>query len=180
MGAEVVVINRSLKRLTYLDDIFGSRITTLISLPETVTRAVAGADLVVGAVLVPGARAPIVVTEAMVRGMRPGAVIVDVSVDQGGCIETIRPTTHADPVYELHGVLHYGVTNMPGAVSRTSTFALTNATLPYVLDLARDPLAAARRDPALALGFNLYAGAYTHPAVAQALGEPCQPLAGLC
>ncbi|MFH1059651.1 MAG: alanine dehydrogenase [Pseudomonadota bacterium] len=177
MGAEVVVINRSLKRLAYLDDIFGSRITTLISLPEVVEKAVAAADLVVGAVLVPGARAPVVVSEAMVRGMQPGAVIVDVSVDQGGCIETIRPTTHADPVYELHGVVHYGVTNMPGAVSRTSTFALTNATLPYALALAQGPLAAARRDPALALGFNLHAGAYSHTALAHALGEPCRALA---
>ncbi|MCA1990024.1 MAG: alanine dehydrogenase, partial [Desulfarculus sp.] len=108
-----------------------------------------------------------------------GSVIVDVAVDQGGCVETIRPTTHADPVYLMHGVVHYGVTNMPGAVARTSTFALTNMTLPYALALAQGPLAAARRDPALALGFNLLEGAFTHPAVAQALGETWRDLADM-
>jgi len=179
MGAEVKILNHHQKRLAYLDDVFGSRVTTLISLPETVAQAVAEADLVVGAVLVPGARAPIVVSEAMVAAMRPGAVIVDVSVDQGGCVETIHPTTHADPVYLRHGVVHYGVTNMPGAVARTSTFALTNMTLPYALALAQGPLAAARRDPALARGFNLLDGAYTHPAMATALGEPWRDLAEL-
>ncbi len=176
MGAEVKALDRNLKRLEYLDDIFGSRVTTLISQPETVAATVADADLVVGAVLVPGARAPIVVSEEMVRTMRPGSVIVDVAVDQGGCVETIRPTTHAAPVYLQHGVVHYGVTNMPGAVARTSTFALTNMTLPYALALAQGPLDAARRDPALAQGFNLQDGAYTHPAVAEALGQPWRDL----
>ncbi|MFH1034600.1 MAG: alanine dehydrogenase [Pseudomonadota bacterium] len=177
MGAEVSVLDRNLRRLTYLDDVFGSRITTLISLPDTVAKAVAQADLVIGAVLVPGARAPRLVTEEMVKAMNPGSVVVDVSVDQGGCVATIHPTTHEDPVYVLHGVIHYGVTNMPGAVSRTSTFALTNVTLPYVLALAGGPLEAARRDPALAKGFNVHAGAFCHPVVAQAMEAPCLPLA---
>ena len=179
LGAEVTVIDHNQRRLAYLDDIFGSRITTLASLPETVAQAVAQSDLVVGAVLVPGARAPMVVSEEMVKGMKPGSVIVDVSVDQGGCVATIRPTTHEDPVYLLHGVLHYGVTNMPGAVSRTSTFALTNVTLPYVLALAGGALAAARRDPALALGFNTLSGHCTHPGVADSLGQAHRPLAEL-
>ncbi|MBI4797561.1 MAG: alanine dehydrogenase [Desulfarculus sp.] len=176
IGAEVTVLDRNLRRLTYLDDIFGSRITTLISLPDTVARSVAAADLLIGAVLIAGARAPRLVSEEMVMAMNPGSVIVDVSVDQGGCVATIRPTTHEDPIYTLHGVIHYGVTNMPGAVSRTSTFALTNVTLPYVLALAGGPLEAARRDPALAKGFNTHAGAFTHPEVAQSLGAVCQPL----
>ncbi len=179
MGAEVKVLDRNLKRLEYLDDIYGSRVTTLMSSPENVAAVVADADLVVGAVLVAGARAPLLVSEAMVKTMRPGSVIVDVAVDQGGCVETIRPTTHAEPVYLMHGVVHYGVTNMPGAVARTSTFALTNMTLPYALALAQGPLAAARRDPALALGFNLLEGAFTHPAVAQALGETWRDLADM-
>jgi alanine dehydrogenase len=176
IGAEVTVLDRNLRRLTYLDDIFGSRITTLVSMPDTVARTVAVADLVIGAVLVPGARAPRLVTEEMVQAMNPGSVIVDVSVDQGGCVATIHPTTHEDPIYVLHGVIHYGVTNMPGAVSRTSTFALTNVTLPYVLALAGGPLEAARRDPALAKGFNVHAGAICHPVVAEAMGTACQPL----
>lgn len=176
IGAEVTVMDRNLRRLTYLDDIFGSRITTLISLPDTVARYVAQADLLIGAVLVPGARAPRLVSEEMVRAMNPGSVIVDVSVDQGGCVATIHPTTHEDPIYVLHGVTHYGVSNMPGAVSRTSTFALTNVTLPYVLALAGGPLEAARRDPALAKGFNVHAGGFCHPGVAEALGAVCQPL----
>lgn len=176
IGAEVTVLDKNLRRLTYLDDVFGSRITTLISLPDTVARSVAAADLLIGAVLVPGARAPRLVSEEMVMAMNPGSVVVDVSVDQGGCVATIRPTTHEDPIYTLHGVIHYGVTNMPGAVSRTSTFALTNVTLPYVLALAGGPMQAARRDPALAKGFNVHAGAITHPEVAQSLGAAHQPL----
>jgi alanine dehydrogenase len=182
LGAEVMIFDLSIKRLGYLDDVFGSRITTLVSLPDTVATAVAQSDLVVGAVLRPGARAPMVVTEEMVKSMRPGTVIVDVSIDQGGCVATIRPTTHSHPVYVEHGVIHYGVTNMPGAVARTSTFALTNVTLPYVLKLARggeQGIKAAHADPALAKGFNVYAGAFTHPGVAEALGAPHRPLEAL-
>lgn len=176
MRAEVTVINRSLGRLTYLDDLYGNRLTTMFSLPDNVAAAVTASDLVIGAVLVPGARAPMLVSEEMVAGMRPGSVIVDVAIDQGGCVATMHPTTHADPVFTVHGVVHYGVANMPGAVSRTSTFALTNATLPYALVLAGSGLAAARRDPALALGVNTAAGACVHPAVAEAFGLECTAL----
>ena len=138
----------------------------------------ADADLVIGAVLVPGGRAPQVVTEAMVKGMKERSVIVDVAVDQGGCVETIHETTHTDPVYHLHGVIHYAVGNIPGAVPHTSTYALTNATLPYLLELATHGLVeACRRDPALALGVNTLGGSVTHPAVAEALGVDHTPLA---
>jgi alanine dehydrogenase len=133
---------------------------------------------VIGAVLVPGGRAPVVVTEAMVRSMRPGAVIVDCAVDQGGCVETIHETTHADPVYEEHGVLHYAVGNIPGAVPTTSTYALANATLPYAVELATRGVAdAVAADPELALGVNTTAGAVTNPNVAEALERPAVPLA---
>jgi len=174
LGAQVYVIDRDLRRLAYLDDIFGSRITTFVSLPESVARCVADSHLVIGAVLIPGARTPRLVSREMVAEMKPGSVIVDVSIDQGGCVATSRPTTHAEPVFTRFGVLHYGVTNMPGAVGRTSTFALTNVTLPYLLALAEGGLEAARHDPALARGVNLCQGEITHPAVAEALGEePC-------
>jgi alanine dehydrogenase len=134
---------------------------------------VAGADLVIGAVLVPGGRAPVLVTEDMVRTMKPGAVVVDIAIDQGGCVETSHETTHEDPVYELHGVLHYAVGNMPGAVPNTSTYALTNVTLPYVAELARlGAEEATRADPALALGVNTAGGEVVNPAVAEALGRP--------
>jgi alanine dehydrogenase len=126
----------------------------------------------VGAVLVPGGRAPVVVTEGMVRSMRPGSVIVDCAVDQGGCVETIRETTHADPVFELHGVLHYGVGNIPAAVPHTSTYALTNVTLPYALALSTKGVAAAATDSELALGINTVAGSVTNPVVAKALSRP--------
>ncbi len=177
LRAQVTVLNRSYPPLKHLDDLYGNRVSTLISLPETVAATCAASDLVIGAVLVPGAKAPQLVSQEMVKNMAPGSVIVDVSIDQGGCVATMRPTTHADPVYTLHGVIHYGVANMPGAVARTSTFALTNATLPYALVLAREGLAAARRDPALALGVNLAGGRIVHPAVAAALGEKAAPLA---
>ena len=139
-------------------------------------RTVAEADLVIGAILVAGGRAPVVVTEAMVRSMRPGSVIVDVAVDQGGCIETTRETTHNDPVYEQYGVIHYAVGNMPGAVPFTSTYALTNATLPYVLEVALGPREAALADPALAAGFNTVDGHVTNEAVATALSAEYVPL----
>jgi len=183
MEAEVLLLDRSIDRLRFVDQIHKGRIMTLASNRGAVERAVAGADLVIGAVLVAGGRAPVVVTEEMVRGMKPGAVIVDIAIDQGGCVETIRETTHADPVYELHGVLHYGVGNVPAAVPHTSTYALTNATLPYIAAVAgHGPLAAAGRDPALRAGVNTVGGHVTNPAVAEALGlaavEPLTALAG--
>ena len=167
MEAEVVLLDKNLDRLRWVDQIHKGRIMTLASNRGSVERSVAEADLVVGAVLVPGGRAPMVVTEEMVRGMRRGAVIVDVAVDQGGCVETTHETTHADPVYEVHGVLHYAVGNIPGAVPHTSTYALTNATLPYVLAVADGNAA----DPALALGVNTRAGEVVNPAVAASLGR---------
>ena len=177
MEAEVLLLDKNLDRLRWVDQIHQGRIVTLASNRGAVTRAVADADLVIGAVLVPAGRAPVVVTEDMVRTMKPGAVIVDVAVDQGGCIETTHETTHADPVYEVHGVLHYAVGNMPGAVPFTSTYALTNATLPYALTLGH---ARGRRgdaaDPALRNGVNTVAGAVTHPIVAEALGRPYVPV----
>ena len=173
MEAEVVLLDKNLDRLRWVDQIHKGRIVTLASNRGAVERAVADADLVIGAVLVAGGRAPVVVTEDMVRGMKAGAVIVVVAVDQGGCIETIHETTHTDPVYELHGVIHYAVGNMPGAVPHTSTYALTNATLPYVLDVAvNGPAVATAGDPSLALGVNTVAGAVTSAPVAEFLGLP--------
>ena len=172
MEAEVVLLDKNLDRLRWVDQIHKGRIMTLASNTGAVERAVADADLVVGAVLVPGGRAPTVVTDEMVQGMKRQAVIVDVAIDQGGCVEGIRETTHTDPVYDLHGVIHYAVGNIPGAVPHTSTYALTNATLPYLVELSSAGLAAAcRADPALALGVNTYGGRVTHPAVADALGR---------
>ena len=145
---------------------------TVASTPESVAEAVKSADLVIGAVLVPGARAPNVVTREMVRSMKPGSVIVDVSVDQGGCVETTRPTTHSDPVYSVDGVVHYCVANIPGAVPRTSTQALCNATLPYVMDIARLGLDdAIRQDESLGMGLTTFDGHIIQPAVGAALGE---------
>jgi len=171
LGANVVVIERSADRMRALDDIFGGRLRTLMSTPHNVAHAVQKADLLIGAVLIPGARAPRLVTSAMVQTMKPGSVIVDVAVDQGGSIETIdRVTTHSDPVYEKHGVLHYAVANMPGAVPRTSTLALTNVTMPYALELAGKGLQAAiAGNQPLQLGVNTYKGHITHRAVAEAL-----------
>lgn len=177
MEAEVLLLDKNIDRLRWVDQIHQGRIMTLASNRGAVTRAVADADLVIGAVLVPAGRAPVVVTEDMVRSMKPGAVIVDVAVDQGGCIETTHETTHADPVYERHGVIHYAVGNMPGAVPFTSTYALTNATLPYALTLAMHGVAdATAQDAALRNGVNTVAGALTHPIVAQALGRTHVPL----
>ncbi len=173
MEAEVLLLDRNLDRLRWVDQIHQGRIMTLASNRLAVERAVVDADLVIGAVLVPGGRAPVVVTEAMVRAMRPGAVVVDCAVDQGGSVETTHETTHAAPVYEVHGVLHYAVGNMPGAVPHTSTYALTNATLAYVVELATfGAAAAARRDPALAAGVNTAGGRVVNAAVAEALGHP--------
>jgi alanine dehydrogenase len=178
MEAEVLLLDKNLDRLRWVDQIHKGRIMTLASNRGAVERAVADADLVIGAVLVPGGRAPIVVTEAMVRTMKQGAVIVDCAVDQGGCVETIHETTHAEPVYERHGVLHYAVGNIPAAVPHTSTYALTNATLPYALALATLGVAGAvAADEEPAAGVNTVAGNVTNAAVAQAIGHPLAPLA---
>jgi alanine dehydrogenase len=172
MEAEVLLLDKDLDRLRWVDQIHQGRIMTLASNRGAVERAVAQADLVIGAVLVAGGRAPVVVTEEMVAGMRRGAVIVDVAIDQGGCVETIHETTHTAPTYVEHGVVHYAVGNIPGAVPHTSTYALTNATLPYVLALAQHGLRAAiERDPALLEGVNTVAGEVTNRAVAEALGR---------
>ena len=180
LEAEVNLLDRNVDRLRHVDQIQMGRITTLASNRGTVERVVAGADLVIGAVLVPGGRAPVLVTDDMVRTMKPGAVVVDIAIDQGGCVETSHETTHEDPVYERHGVLHYAVGNMPGAVPNTSTYALTNVTLPYVAELARLGVAeAVRTDEALALGVNTVAGQVVNPAVAEALGRPPGDLAEL-
>ncbi len=171
MEAEVWLLDKDLDRLRFVDQIHKGRILTLASNRGTVERAVAEADLVIGAVLVPGGRSPVVVTEEMVRTMRPGSVIVDLAVDQGGCIETTRETTHAHPVFQAFGVTHYAVGNVPAAVPHTSTYALTNATLPYVLEVAQQgPLGAVEADPALRSGVTTVGGKVTNPAVAQALG----------
>jgi alanine dehydrogenase len=171
MEAEVVLIDKNLDRLRYVDQIHKGRIMTLASNRGAIERSVLEADLVIGAVLVAGGRAPVVVSDDMVRAMKPRAVIVDVAVDQGGCIETIRETTHEEPTYEMHGVLHYAVGNMPGAVPHTSTYALTNAPLPYILEVAvHGAGGAARRDPALALGVNTHDGHVTNGPVAEFLG----------
>ena len=181
MEAEVVLIDKDRDRLRWVDQIHKGRIVTVASNRGAIERSVADADLLIGAVLVAGGRAPVVVSEDMVRVMKPRAVIVDVAVDQGGCIETIHETTHDDPVYEAHGVLHYAVGNMPGAVPHTSTYALTNATLPYILDVAVHGAAdAARRDSAVALGVNTVDGHVTNEPVAEFLGvEHVEPLVAL-
>ncbi|MFP3907332.1 MAG: alanine dehydrogenase [Acidimicrobiales bacterium] len=174
--AEVHLFDKDLDRLRFVDQIHKGRITTLASNRGAVERSLAEADLVIGAVLVAGGRAPTVVTEDMVRQMKPSSVIVDVAIDQGGCIETAHETTHADPVYEQHGVLHYAVGNIPGAVPNTSTHALTNATLPYIVELARlGPAAAVEADPSLAAGCNVHDGSVTNAAVAEALDRSHVP-----
>ncbi len=178
LGAQVTVLDINLQTLAYLDDIYEGRVQTLYSDPHTIEETVAKADLVVGAVLVAGARAPQLVTEDMIKEMEAGSVVVDVSVDQGGCVATCKPTTHDDPTYLVHDVIHYCVANMPGAVPRTSTFALTNATIPYVKILADKGLdRAAQDDPAIELGINTYKGGVTHAAVAEALGVAHKPFA---
>ncbi|MBD2869586.1 alanine dehydrogenase [Paenibacillus arenilitoris] len=177
MGANVVILERSADRMRYLDDVFGGRIRTLMSSPYHIAEAAARADLLIGAVLIPGARAPHLVTEQMVKGMKKGAVIVDVAVDQGGSIATVdRPTTHKDPIYVKHGVVHYAVANIPGAVPRTSTFALTNVTIPYALELANRGMNAVRRSVPLQKGVNTHAGKVTYEPVADAVGLPYTPL----
>lgn len=180
LGAEVHVLDVNQQRLMYLDDVFSSRVTTIMSNYDTVFASVVQSHLVIGAVLIPGARAPKLVDRAMIKAMEAGTVIVDVSIDQGGCVETSRPTTHKHPTFVVDNVIHYCVPNMPGAVARTSTFALTNVTLPYALTLAdRGFSAAIRQDPALARGVNLYMGHITYETVAAALDRPYTPLDGL-
>jgi alanine dehydrogenase len=177
LRARVTVVDRSVDRLRELSVQFGSTIQTAYSTTETIEKLVKDADLVVGAVLVAGAAAPKLVTRNMIKTMKPGAVLVDIAIDQGGCFETSRPTTHADPTFVVDGVIHYCVANMPGAVPRTSTLALTNATLPYARALAdlgwRE---AFKRDPGLAAGLNVHAGEITHEVVARALGLKARPL----
>jgi alanine dehydrogenase len=171
LRADVTVVDRSVKRLRELSTMFGSQLKTVYSTANAIEELVRDADLVIGAVLIAGAAAPKLVTRAMVKSMTPGAVLVDIAIDQGGCFETSRPTTHAEPTYVLDGVIHYCVTNMPGAVPRTSTFALTNATLPYVRAIADHGWRAAiAKDAGLAQGLNVHAGHVTHEAVASALG----------
>ncbi len=170
MEAEVLLLDKNLDRLRWVDQIHRGRIMTLASNRGAVERVVREADLVIGAVLLAGGRAPVVVTDEMVQTMKPGSVIVDVAVDQGGCVETTHETTHTDPVYEVHGVVHYAVGNMPGAVPHTSTYALTNATLPYVVDLAEGVAPSTQRDAALRGGLSTVAGKVTNEAVGSALG----------
>jgi alanine dehydrogenase len=180
LGAKVTLVDLNLNRLRELDDIFGGRLYTLASNAYNVERAVCEADLVIGGVLIPGAAAPKIVTKAMVAKMKKGAVIVDVAIDQGGCIETAHPTTHSDPSYEVDGVVHYCVTNMPAAVPNTSTQALTNATFPYVMKLANlGARAAILADPGIAEGVNTFAGRLTYKAVAQAQDREYIPIRNL-
>jgi alanine dehydrogenase len=169
LGAEVTIIDRSLPRLRLLDDLFAGRVRTRYSTREAVVEEINAADAVIGAVLVPGAVAPKLVTRAMLAGMKPGAVLVDVAIDQGGCFETSHATTHADPTFVVDGIVHYCVANMPGAVPLTSSHALNNATLPFGLALADHGLAALTRDPHLRNGLNVHRGRLTHRAVAESL-----------
>lgn len=177
IGARVVVIDRDPNKLRYLDDIYHGQIVTLVGNEANIEAELERADLVIGAVLLPGAKAPRIIKRGHLGRMKPGSVIVDVSIDQGGIAETSRPTTHTDPTYVVDGVVHYCVANMPGAVPGTSTLALTNATLPYILELVdHEPFEAARRNRALAKGFNTYAGKLTHGGVAEAFALPLSEL----
>jgi len=176
LGARVTVLDNNLERLRQLDDIFRGTVQTLASNSAHIAEAVRHADLLVGGVLIPGASAPKLVTRAMVSEMKKGAVIVDVAIDQGGCVETAHATTHSNPTYEIDGVIHYCVANMPGAVPRTSTIALTNATLPYTRRLAQLGFAKAISDPGLAEGVNVYQGKITYKAVAESQGREYTPL----
>lgn len=172
LGARVTIFDLSLDRLRYLDDIFNGQVRTVFSVGHYLENLLPHADLVIGAVLIPGKQAPKLVTRDMVSKMKKGAVIVDVAIDQGGCIETIKATTHSQPVYEVDGVVHYGVANIPGAVPWTSTRALTNATMPYALKLAKFGYQAVLDDPALNRGVNIHEGQIVHPGVLEAVGTP--------
>lgn len=175
LGAEVTVLDRSLPRLRELDELFQGRVRTRYSTIDAIEQEVLSADAVIGAVLVAGASAPRLVTRAMLKSMKPGSVIVDVAIDQGGCFETSHPTTHAEPTYEVDGIIHYCVANMPGAVPLTSSEALNNATLPFGLALAARGLAAIAGNPHLAAGLNVHRGRLTHKAAADSLGLPYMP-----
>ncbi|MHC4697813.1 MAG: alanine dehydrogenase, partial [Planctomycetota bacterium] len=176
LGAKVTILDVDIDRLRYLDDVMPANVHTVFSDRYSLKKLLIKADLVVGAVLIPGARCPILVTREMLSTMQPGAVIVDVGVDQGGCCETIRPTTHDEPTYIVDNIVHYGVANMPGAVGRTSTFSLTNATMPYALKLADlGYKAACREDPGLAEGINVERGEVTNKPVADAFGLEFTP-----
>jgi alanine dehydrogenase len=176
LGAEVTILDRSIPRLRELDELFEGRVRTRFSSIDVLENEVFAADAVIGAVLVPGASAPKLVSRGMLSSMRKGAVIVDVAIDQGGCFETSRPTTHADPTYEVDGVIHYCVANMPGAVPLTSSQALNNATLPFGLALANKGFAAVLENPHLRAGLNVHRGRLTSKAVAESLGLPCSPI----
>jgi len=180
LGAHVTIIDRNLDRLRELDDIYSSQIVTLASNPYTIAESVRQADLVIGAVLIPGASAPKLVRREMIARMRKGSVVVDVAIDQGGCFETSHATTHTDPVYVVDGVIHYCVSNMPAAVPHTSTFALNNATFPYLLEVANHGLeGACRRNGAICEGVNTYKGHVVYPAVAESQGRPWKALRDL-
>lgn len=177
LGADVTAIDLNLTRLAEMDDLFDTRITTLFSNMQNIEQAVAQSDLVIGAVLIPGAKAPKLVTREMISSMEKGSVVVDIAVDQGGCIETCRPTTHENPTYEVDGVIHYCVSNMPGAVAQTSTYALTNTTLKYARMIANMGIDnAAKADPALKLGINVYKGDLVYQQIATDLDLPYTPL----
>jgi len=177
MGAEVTVLDVNMQRLEYLDELYGGRVKTLVSNEHNIASAVRESDLVVGAVLIAGRRAPLLVSRKMVGAMRPGSVIIDVAIDQGGCIETAKQTTHSRPTYEVDGVVHYCVANMPGAVPRTSTFALTNVTLPYVMDIAGKGVEEALRDSsALRRGLNVFNGRIVNREVAASQNKEWQDL----
>lgn len=177
LGANVTILDINLERLRYLNHVLPKNVTTLMSNPENIRNEIANADLVIGAVLIHGAKAPNLITRDMLKLMKKGSVIVDVAVDQGGCVETIRPTTHAEPTYEVEGVIHYGVANMPGAVPRTSTIALTNATLPYAIEIAnRGYLEAIKTNKEIALGVNIIDGKISYKGVADAFNLEYTPL----
>ncbi|MFQ5648478.1 MAG: alanine dehydrogenase [bacterium] len=177
LGARVAILDINLDRLRYLDDVMPKNVMTIMSNPSNIRQAISEADLVVGAVLIPGAKAPSLITKNMLRLMKKGSVLVDVAVDQGGCVETIKPTTHEDPIYEIDGVIHYGVANMPGAVPMTSTKALTNATLPYAIEIANHGFPAIiHRNEEIAKGINMVDGQITFKGVADAFGLPYKNL----
>lgn len=174
LGAQVTILDTNARRLAYLDDIFGNNISTLMSNPENIAKTVSESDLLIGAVLITGAKAPCLVSRAMVKTMEKESAIVDVAIDQGGCIETIRPTTHDNPTFVEEGIIHYGVTNIPGDVPMTSTYALTNVTITYALEIANKGIQEALKSKAIRLGLNAYQGSITHDAVAKALGMSYQ------
>jgi len=177
LGAQVIILEVDADRLRYLHDVMPPNVRTVYSNPQSIRTALASADLLVGAVLLAGARAPVLVSREMLSGMEPGSVIVDVAVDQGGCVETIKPTTHKNPTYEVDGIIHYGVANMPGAVPRTSTRGLTNATLPYAKALAGlGWKKAAQQNHALRMGVNMVEGKVTYNHVAEAFNLDCVPV----